>query len=133
MTLTATLVACGGSGDGSGTSAPSAPSPDGAAREVATGEVATSGAEASIVAQGMAYAPAEVTVPAGTLKVTLVNEATMIHTLLIEGVPGFAKLETATKGATDAGTLDLEPGTYTFYCDQPGHRPAGMEGKLIVA
>lgn len=131
LTVPATLVACGGSGDG-GAQKASVASPEGDARRVAAGAIASGGDEASIVAQDIAFAPGEVTVPAGTVKVNLANEGMIIHTLLIDGVAGFAKLETATKGDTDTGTVDLEPGTYTFYCDQPGHRAAGMEGTLIV-
>jgi FtsP/CotA-like multicopper oxidase with cupredoxin domain len=33
--------------------------------------------------------------------------------------------------ATGAVTFE-KPGTYSFYCSLPGHREAGMEGKLIV-
>ena len=36
-------------------------------------------------------------------------------------------------GGSKTLTLKLKPGTYTFYCTVPGHRQAGMEGKLTVA
>lgn len=67
-------------------------------------------------------------VDAGCIDVTYRNEGNLPHTLLIKDVDGF-KLSV---GETDEGTVELEPGTYTLYCDIPGHEAAGMEAQLTV-
>ncbi len=53
------------------------------------------------------------------------------HTWVVEGHEAAFKLE-ANPGAPDSGTIVLPPGTYTYYCDIPGHRQAGMQGTLTV-
>jgi uncharacterized cupredoxin-like copper-binding protein len=72
--------------------------------------------------------------PATPGKVTIeyVNDGSITHSLLVEDVNGF-RLQVTSKGDTDDGTVDLEPGTYTIYCDIPGHRQGGMEAELTVS
>jgi uncharacterized cupredoxin-like copper-binding protein len=35
-------------------------------------------------------------------------------------------------GQSSTLTLKLKPGTYTYYCPVPGHRQAGMVGRITV-
>ncbi|HEX4867178.1 MAG TPA: plastocyanin/azurin family copper-binding protein [Acidimicrobiales bacterium] len=65
---------------------------------------------------------------AGCVGVTYTNDGSVAHTLLVKGQSGF-KLSI---GDSDEGAIDLDPGTYTLYCDVPGHEAAGMEAGLTV-
>ncbi len=109
----AVLVGCGSSGSGGAYVEPKGP-------PVKTLDIS---------AKNFEFTPHTVTAPAGILQVDLTSTDN-IHSFVIEGVPGF-QLET-TNGKTATGKVKLEPGKYTYYCDIPGHRAAGMEGTLTV-
>jgi plastocyanin len=107
------LAACGDDGGGGGYEQPSGP------------------AQESVVVEGgnFFFDPDEPTLSAGVNELELVS-VSGFHTLLVEGVDGF-KLE-VNDGERDTLKLDLRPGDYTFFCDVPAHRPAGMEGTITV-
>jgi plastocyanin len=65
------------------------------------------------------------------VRIAEVNDGQIAHTLVIDGIPGF-KLSVPTHGVTDQAAVRLDPGTYIYYCDIPGHRQVGMEGTLTV-
>lgn len=63
-------------------------------------------------------------VPAGKVAFAYVNVDTVRHTLIIakdgSKVANF-RLVIGKQGSSDAGTVDLEAGTYELICDVPGH------------
>ncbi len=70
---------------------------------------------------------------AGNVTVEFKNPQALPHDVKIEDSSGseVGGTETITEGSSSA-TVDLKPGSYTFYCSVPGHREAGMEGTLTV-
>lgn len=84
-----------------------------------------------IEAAEFSLSPADLRTSPGVVGIEYVNAGAVIHTLVIESVNGF-KLEVPGRGDVDTGTVALKPGTYTLYCDVPGHRQAGMEAPLTV-
>ena len=72
------------------------------------------------------------TAKAGKVTVDFANPSSTPHGVEIDGNGVEEKTETVTSGDAPPITVDLKPGTYEFYCPVPGHREAGMEGKLTV-
>lgn len=78
------------------------------------------------------FEPGTLTATAGAVTVELTAEDADQHTFVIEEL-GDSQVAAASAGETASGTVELEAGAYTFYCDIPGHRSAGMEGELTVS
>ena len=117
-----TLGACAGGGGekkSAGATETSASSPD------------AGGPTLAVEAHDISLSPKDLQATAGNVAVRYTNAGAIQHTLLIDGISGF-KLDVASSGDVDTATVKLEPGTYTLYCDVPGHRAAGMEAHLTV-
>lgn len=96
------------------------------------------------------FQPADITVNVGQpIKLVLKNNGTVLHDFvsmdaMVEvmaeqgAMHDMGGMQTAMHAAVEAGqqsTLEFkatQPGTYTFYCTEAGHKEAGMVGKLIV-
>lgn len=67
-----------------------------------------------------------------TVKVTLISGEGTQHNVLFEGANAQSK---DVVGPGNSVTLEFTPGqdgTFSYYCNIPGHRQAGMEGKFVV-
>lgn len=92
---------------------------------------ADGGGPATWVAIDIDYQEAPQEVAAGTVDVELDNQGAIEHNVTLEELDN-RKILDAAGGESDSGTVELEAGTYTYYCDVAGHRAAGMEGTLTV-
>lgn len=81
----------------------------------------------------IAFQPHELTIYASTLPVTIVMENTGAaeHNFTIDSLDISVNVQPgdAVDIVIPAGTA---PGVYDFYCNIPGHKEAGMVGKLII-
>ena len=84
-----------------------------------------------IVASDLKFDQKEIKVAAGQpVELTLENKGVLEHDLTIQD-PAFKV--TAQGGQTAKGSFTpAREGTYEFFCSIPGHKEAGMAGKLIV-
>lgn len=118
--ITLALAACGGGGGGE------APIDEGTAADGApSANIAVTGTD------DLAFTQEQLRAAPGEVTVELTCEDAVNHDFTIEELDDRA-VAACDPGATDTGTVELEPGSYTFYCSVPGHRSGGMEGLLIV-
>jgi plastocyanin len=87
----------------------------------------------------LAYVTNQATAKPGPAVVEMPNTSGVSHNIAIEEGAHGATPAGATLGASPFVTkgsasvkVTLKPGTYTFFCQAPGHRAAGMYGTLTV-
>lgn len=103
------LVSCGGGGGGGGGAA----------------------AATLVTTDDLKFDPAQVTLAAGQpVTLALDNKGGALdHDLVIDALNVQV---TVGAGQTAQAQLNAKKGTYDFYCSIPGHKEAGMVGKLVL-
>jgi len=82
----------------------------------------------------LAYVTNKAIATSGSVAVEMPNSSGVSHNIAIQqgtSGPVLGASQFITKGTTSV-TVKLKPGTYTFFCQAPGHRAAGMLGTLTV-
>jgi plastocyanin len=132
------LAACGGD-SGSSASSGSAGGGYGGKAPAKTTAAASTGGGATVAlaadeTSGLAFDKQTATAKSGKVTLTLTNAPgnSAPHAIAIEGQGIDKDGQTASPGGASSVSVDLKPGTYTFYCPVGGHRAAGMEGTLTV-
>jgi mono/diheme cytochrome c family protein len=77
----------------------------------------------------LAFASNRAEAPPGRLSVEAPNKSATPHDIVIDGKGRGAVVQ---NGGTSKFSATFGAGTYTYYCSVPGHRQAGMEGRLAV-
>jgi mono/diheme cytochrome c family protein len=72
------------------------------------------------------------TAKAGNVALLSKNESPVPHDISVKDGGIDEQGDQVSNGGTSKVTVNLEPGTYTFYCSVPGHEQGGMKGTLTV-
>jgi plastocyanin len=129
------LAGCGGGNDsssgGSGASggATSTPASGGSSSSSSGG-----GATVALAADpsgALKFDKKTLNAKAGKVTIDFTNQSSVPHGVAIEG-NGVNQTGQTITDSKNTLAATLKPGTYTFFCPVPGHRQAGMVGKLIV-
>jgi plastocyanin len=127
------LAACGGSSNDNSTTAASTP----ASTTPAGGGGAGGGGSTVDIStpsgSSLAFDQKTATAKAGSVTIDFDNKQALQHDVAVSDSSGkqLGATDLVSSG-TASTTVNLQPGTYTFFCTVPGHREAGMEGTLTV-
>ena len=129
------LAACGSDDDDGGDDTAASETTEATeTTETGSGGGAASTLEVSAPESGdLVFDQSELSTAAGEVTVSFDNPAQIPHDVVIEDQSGneVGKTDLVTDGSAQTA-VDLEAGSYTFFCDVAGHRESGMEGTLTV-
>jgi len=121
------LAACGGDDDDNETTAAQAPTTTAAAGGGSTVDISTP------PGSDLAFEQKDASAKTGSVMIDFDNQQSTPHDVKVEDSGGTELGGTdLVSSGTASATVDLQPGTYTFFCSVPGHREAGMEGTVTV-
>jgi plastocyanin len=127
------LAACGGGDDDNDTTAASTPASTAPAGGGGAGGGGSTVDISTPSGSDLAFDQKDVSAKAGSVTINFDNQQPLQHDVKVEDSSGqeLGGTDLVSSSTADA-TVDLQPGTYTFFCSVPGHREAGMEGTLTV-
>jgi uncharacterized cupredoxin-like copper-binding protein len=133
------VAGCGGSDDNSSdnsTSASSTPTTE-TTPTTASGSGGGGGASTNLKVSAdpggaLKFDKSSLSAKSGNVTISMDNPSDVPHGVAIEGNGVDKDGQVVNKGGKSTVTADLKPGSYEFYCPVPGHKEAGMEGKLTV-
>ena len=131
------LAACGSSSSSTtaSTTTPSSTTSGGTASTGGGSSSSGGGSSVNVTADpsgNLAFEQTKLTAKAGQVTVNFTNDSPVAHNVTIEsGEDDIGNTDTITGDSTST-TVNLKPGTYTFYCSVDGHEAAGMKGTLTV-
>lgn len=104
------------------------------AMAAAPGRAAPTPPPLAITAVDFAFHPSEISVRSGEVTFAVKNDGVIEHNFAIEDAARkvIAEIAVIAPGKTETLKVTLRQGTYTMVCTLPGHRDAGMHGKVTV-
>lgn len=83
-----------------------------------------------VVSYDIYFEPKEIAIPADTdVTFVLPNQGVTLHNFSIDDLGIDVDIDA---GATQEVVVNAPAGTYEYYCNVPGHKPAGMVGTLTI-
>ena len=125
-----TLAACGSSSSSSTTAATTSST----STTAGGGGAAQSVAVSAVSGSALAYQQKTLSAKAGNVSFNFTNPQSLPHNFCLQTSSGqqLGCSGTETGGASDTLSVNLKPGSYTFYCNVDSHEQAGMKGTLTV-